>query len=208
MNQIRQKDLDSMQQVHDFWFTDIHFGATTDNRSKLWFGGGTALDTAIKELFEPVIVTAIRGELDHWQQTSLGAISLITLLDQFPLNIFRKSARAFSGETKAIEVCKSGLEHELDLALSIPERVFFYLPLKHSENIGDQKRSVELYRNLHGMSPPEFHQLTEGSLEYAIKHQAIIQEFGRYPYRNEVLNRNSTTAELVWLDDNPQRFGQ
>ena len=205
---MRQNDETAIKAVHDFWFTDIHFGATASNRSKLWFGGGAELDTAIKDRFEPLVTGAVQGELDHWQESPQGAVSLITLLDQFPLNIYRKSARAFSGETKAIAVCKAGLESELDKSLSIPERVFFYLPLEHSENIDDQQQSVELYQNLHDSAPPEQQQFTKGTLDYAISHRAIIQQFGRYPFRNEVLGRQSTAEELAWLQDNPQRFGQ
>jgi len=203
-----EAELRDIQKVHAFWFTDIHFGATATNRGKLWFGGGKALDDSLREQFEPLVSAALERKLDHWADTATGAVSLVLLLDQFPLNIFRKSAKAYAGEQHAVEITKAGLDRGLHQLMSVQEQVFFYLPLEHSESLEDQVQSVELFTRLHDNATDEFSAFTKGSLDYALSHKAIIDRFNRYPYRNEVLGRESTEAELEWLADNPERFGQ
>lgn len=196
-------------QIHEFWFGN---DPSPDLKalSVRWFQGGAELDTDIRETFGPTIEAAADGTLHHWQDTPKGTIALIVLLDQFPLNAYRKTAKAFAFEQTAVDICLKGIEQGFDQQLSIPERLFFYLPLVHSENIEHQNQAVTLFEQLVNStseSDPE-RTFAEYSLKSAIEHREQIKRFGRYPFRNEVLKRQSTEEELAWLNDNPDRYGQ
>lgn len=197
----QQNDIDNVIQ---FWF-----GGTSDkDKLKLWFGGGLAVDNEIRAKFEPLILSAEAGALDDWQTTAQGCLALIIVTDQFPLNVYRKTARAFDFEERSVDVCKYGLAQSFDKALSITERSFFYLPLEHSEVLTNQDLSVKLFQQLHEDAGIDQKPMTEKALEYAVEHRETIRKFGRYPYRNEVLGRESTKAEIAYLGDNPKRYGQ
>ncbi|MBX2881117.1 MAG: DUF924 domain-containing protein [Granulosicoccus sp.] len=197
----------SIEQVHDYWFgTDP--SPDLQERSKLWFNGGVEVDNEIRKTFGPSIDLAGDGKLDDWQSTSKGTTALIILLDQFPLNAFRKTAKAFAFEEAAVAACLQGLEKEFDQQVSIAERLFFYLPLVHSENIEHHDQAVLLFEKLADDAAGPEKKFAEYSLESALEHREQIKRFGRYPFRNEVLDRNSSDEEIAWLNDNPDRYGQ
>lgn len=203
-NDINQ-DID---RVLDFWFGEIRDELPVEPRLKLWFGGGQRLDEDIKQKFEPLVLSAAAGELSAWATSARGTLALIVLLDQFPLNIYRKTARAFAFEPMAIEICKIGLKQGFDKTLSLSERSFFYLPLEHSENPDDQNQSLRFFQQLHEDAPERHREFTKKTLDYAIDHHNTILKFDRYPYRNAVLGRESTAEELLYLADNSSRYGQ
>jgi len=176
-----QKDI---QTVLDYWFGPIEDGMTQDNRNRLWFGGDAETDADIKQRFEPLLLRAEQGELDDWQTTPRGTLALIILLDQFPLNIYRRSARAYDFEEHGVACCLYGLEHQQDQALSFVEKLFFYLPLEHSENLDHQERCVMLFNQLVKESPESLKPRAQGALDYAIKHRDIVARFGHFPHRN------------------------
>lgn len=181
---------------------------TPTPRFKLWFAGGKKVDDEIRGLFETTIDNAETGQLDHWSHTSKGLLALIIVLDQFPLNAFRKTARAFHLGDKAVPLSRKGIERGFDQSMNVLEKLFFYLPLEHSELISDQQQSLELFQTMHKNSPPEHQEFTRKTLQSAQEHFDIIEQFGRYPFRNAVLDRKSTEEELAWLEANPGRFGQ
>lgn len=197
-----------IREVHEFWFGEIRDETTVEPRSKLWFQGGPEVDQQIRERFEPLLLQAGRGELSDWTDTATGCVCLIVVLDQFPLNIYRRTARAFAFEQQALKACHEGLDRSLDRQLSIVERAFFYMPLEHSETLENQALSVRKFTQLHDDAPPALHTMTESFMQYANDHRDLISRFGRYPFRNEVLGRQNTEEETVWLADNPQRYGQ
>jgi len=181
---------------------------TPTPRFKLWFAGGNKVDEEIRTLFEATINNADVGQLDHWQHSPKGLLALIIVLDQFPLNAFRKTARAFHLGDKAVPLTHEGIERGFDQSMNVLEKLFFYLPLEHSERISDQRLSLELFQVMHKDSPPEHQEFTRKTLHSAQEHFDIIEQFGRYPFRNGVLGRESTEEELAWLEANPGRFGQ
>jgi len=197
-----------ISEILDFWFGEIEDEMPVESRNKLWFGGGQALDSKIKEMFEPLLLQADAGDMQHWQSSARGTLALIILLDQFPLNIYRRTARAFSFESKAINICKSGLAKAQDKELYISERSFFYLPLEHSENLDDQKLSIKLFQAMYNDAPEKHKSFTAETLKYALEHHETIVRFGRYPYRNEVLGRCNTPSEEKYLAGNANRYGQ
>ena len=121
------------------------------------------------------------------------------MLYQFSRNIFRKSPRAYAQDRLALHLCKEGLGAREDNGLSEAERVFFYLPLEHSENLSDQNRAIECFTALHASARPGFRDFTKSTLDYARQHQDAIRQFGRFSHRNAVVGRTSSAQELEWL---------
>lgn len=200
--------IDAIEQVYDFWFEDVLTNPRAKERSSFWFMGGEAVDSAIYDQFEPHVLQAQAGELAHWQDTAQGSTALIILLDQFPLNIYRGQARAFASEQHSVEVCLQGIEKGQDQGLSFYERVFFYLPLEHSEDLQHQVLSIQYFTTLRNEAPPQYREKAESTLAFAVNHKAIIDRFGRYPYRNKALKRTSSAQETAWLAAGGPTYGQ
>jgi len=116
--------------------------------------------------------------------------------------------RAFSEDSKAIEICISGIEKGFDTKLHPVKRIFFYIPLMHSEDMGMQEKSIERFSNLKELftSPPPLAKMISDSYIYAQKHYAIVKKFGRYPHRNRILGRESTPEEARFLTEPRSKF--
>lgn len=185
-----------MALVHDvlrFWFVQPGSPAGGQFRDA-WFRKDPAFDDEIRRHFLGATEAAARGEHDRWQPDREGALALVILLDQFPRNLFRGQAKAFSADPKAREVAGLALARGFDRERPPCERLFFYLPFEHGESLDDQQRSVDLFRQLPG-SEPWF----EKGLNAALKHQEIIRRFGRFPHRNAALGRETTPDEAEFL---------
>ncbi|MES3003988.1 MAG: DUF924 family protein [Pseudomonadota bacterium] len=154
-----------------------------------WFRKDAAFDTQFRERFLAEHEAAMRGEFDSWPQTAEGALALLILLDQFPRNCFRGTARMFECDAKARDIARHALDAGFDSQVDAQLRNFFYLPLMHSEDLADQDRAVELTRAL-GDDPYRF----------AVLHRDIIAKFGRFPHRNAMLGRTTTPDEQKFLD--------
>lgn len=180
------------QALLDFWF-----GAPGDpDRGKsrrVWFERDAGFDEACRAQFEADLEAAARGEWDELRSTPEGALALTVLFDQIPRNIFRGSARAFATDPLARAVADEAIRRGLDVALPPVMRRFLYLPFEHSEDLDDQRRSVELVASC---ADDE-----DGAsfLDYARRHLAVIERFGRFPHRNRVLGRASTAEEEEFL---------
>ena len=157
-----------------------------------WYAGGDALDAEIRDRFEPLWEAARAGSLDHWTTDPRGALAFLILTDQFPRNMFRGGARAFATDPRAREVAKAAVDRRFDLKVEEPERQFFYLPLEHSECLQDQERAVRLI--CERMDAPE-------TLLHARAHREVIRCFGRFPFRNAALGRDSSAREAVFLEE-------
>jgi uncharacterized protein (DUF924 family) len=178
------------QSILDFWF------GTGDDRGKAradWFNKDPAFDVLIRERFFDALEAAALGRFDHWLDQPASSLGLIVLLDQFPRHMFRGTARAFATDAKARAATAHVLQYGFDRAMLPVERMFVYLPLEHSENLGDQD---DCHRLMLQLAPfPE----TANVHEWAEKHRAIIRRFGRFPHRNEALGRDSTPEEIEFL---------
>ena len=159
--------------------------------SRGWWMKNDEVDTQIHEKFGQLHRQACAGELDDWQETPDGALALIIVLDQFSRNMFRGSPKTFTQDAKALKLAKDAISNGFDKQANETLRFFFYLPFEHSENIKDQERSLELFEAYNG--DPEF-------MKAAIEHHDIINRFGRFPHRNEVLGRETTLEEQAYLD--------
>lgn len=207
--------MDEARQVRDFWFGRLPATAQAlTQRVKLWFPADESnelrqqQDALIRTRFGDLVERAGKGELASWADSPRRCLSLIILLDQFPRNIYRGTARAFAYDDQALAVTLSGMQSAADGALDVVERIFFYMPLQHCEARDVQDESVAAYRRLLVEAPEELHGVFEDTLRSAEEHRALIQEFGRFPHRNEVLERASTPEEEAWLESTTQRMGQ
>jgi uncharacterized protein (DUF924 family) len=156
---------------------------------KAWFAKDEAFDKAIRQRFEADHHAAARGQYDSWQDTPLGALALLLLLDQFPRNLFRDSPHAFATDPLARRVARAALERGFEAAVEPELRQFFLLPLEHSEDLADQDLAVR-----HG------ERLGPEDAKWALIHRAIIATFGRFPHRNRCLGREATPEEQAFLD--------
>ena len=168
-------------EVRDFWFSETV--------KPLWFKKSAELDREIKQRFLDTYQLAKTGALDDWRNEPHNALALIIVLDQFPRNMFRNTSQAFATDKQAVELTKCAVDRNYQQNLSDEQQVFLYMPLMHSEDEAEQKKSVELFTQLG----------QEDNLKFALKHQEIIDRFGRFPHRNEILGRESTSAEREFL---------
>ena len=172
-----------------FWFGEPD-SPDYGKPKKFWFQSTPQLDQQIRDEFKSVYQQALKGDLDTLMQTPEGSLALVIILDQFPRNMFRGTAQAFASDQKALNVAQEALAEDFDQQLLPIQRAFLYLPFEHSENLEDQERSVALFQELGDAE----------NLKYAIDHRDTIAQFGRFPHRNAILNRESTKEEIEFLE--------
>ncbi len=155
-----------------------------------WFRKDEDFDREFRARFLAAHDAAMRGDLDAWSQDHDSVLALLILLDQFPRNAFRGTPRMFESDSKALEIARLSRSAGYDKQAGPELRNFFYLPFMHSEDLADQDLGVELARGL-GDDP----------LRWALVHHDIIQKFGRFPHRNDLLGRTTTPEEQRFLDE-------
>lgn len=202
-------DTKEIDRILDFWFGNLkENGIPSDAYRKKWWIKDHKNDKRIKDHFGDDLKLAKRRDFDDWKLTPLGSLALILLLDQFSRNIFRDTAEAFSQDQAAIKICINGIEKGFDNELHPIQRIFYYMPLMHSEDMLIQDKSIECFINLTKQSttPQTIAKMVSGSLDYAMKHYEIIKRFGRYPHRNYILGRESTPEEVQFLSEPGSKF--
>ncbi|HZR69548.1 MAG TPA: DUF924 family protein [Burkholderiales bacterium] len=186
-------------EVLDFWF-GAPDSPSRGRARKAWFAKSDELDREVRDRFLQVWEAAMRGDLDSWGRTPLAALALIVVLDQFPRNMFRGKAAAFASDDRALRLAMwiTDNERRFDRLLRPIERAFVYLPFQHAEDPIAQSCSLLMYEDLaaHGVD----------HREWARRHDDIIQRFGRFPHRNEILGRESTPEEIEFLKQPGSRF--
>jgi len=198
-----------IEAVLSFWFREQNLDAPQiDRRMDIWFGGSPEFDDEIRTMFMNDIQRASAGELDHWGEQPRGRLALILLLDQFRRNVYRGTADAYAKDQVALKLCVEGAMQKKDEGLTPIQRVFFYMPLQHSESKKVQAKSVALYRQLAAAVSPTFRETFETVVSFAELHHDIVDQFGRFPHRNAVLGRQNTEAENEFLSDGSPDFGQ
>ena len=184
----------------DFWFgDDPDDAAVASAKAELWWSHKPETDEEAREKFGTAAAAAAVEVLDHWAGSPRGRLALILLLDQLPRAVHRGQPEAFAVDADALKLAKQGLASGADRLLRPIERLFFYLPFEHSEDLEDQEMSLELFRQL-AESVPDAHRKTfDAFFQFAVRHHEIIERFGRFPHRNEVLGRESTAEEIEFL---------
>ena len=204
----------SANEILEFWFGRGPWDAARlAERSTFWFGDDgpeavAARDALIREKLEPMLELAARGEFAGWAASPRRRLALILLFDQVPRNAYRGTAAAFAFDREALALSVEGMQLAADAALDPLERLFFYLPLEHAESPEAQEAAVAALERLTAEAPEHLREFCADSAGFARKHRDIIAKFGRFPYRNAVLERPSTAAELEWLAAEAERFGQ
>ena len=171
----------SADEVIEFWFSDPI--------REQWFNASKALDDDIRERFQATWQAARDGQLSRWEASAEGALALVIVLDQLPLNMFRGQPDSFSTEAASRRVAERAIAAGLDQQLSKPHRLMLYMPYMHSESMADQDRAIELF-NAAGLSD---------NAKWARHHRDIVKRFGRFPHRNAILGRDSSPDEIAWL---------
>ena len=175
----------------DFWFGE--------RARRAWFAVDRAFDEELRREFGPMVEAALAGSLTDWEATPDGSLALVLLLDQLPRNIYRDTRRAFDGDAAARRVADQSLARGFDGRVPPDRRLFFYLPFEHAEDAGDQRRAVRLIAALVAALAPASRDAGAAWLDAALRHQALIERFGRFPQRNARLGRAATTEEEEFL---------
>lgn len=175
-------DREWVEDVLGFWFGEL----TPED----WYSGDEKVDARIRERFPDLhgrLAKTMDPDAIDDPRTALAAV---IVFDQFPRNLFRRSAAAFGTDDLALSIARHALDEGLDADLSNAERQFLYMPFMHSEVSADQERCVDLLKMLE----------SEEGVKYAIEHRDIIAKFGRFPHRNRALGRDSTAEEIAFLE--------
>jgi uncharacterized protein (DUF924 family) len=171
----------TMMDVLSFWFSD-------ESRPK-WFASDPLFDAVVSGRYEALLRAAKRGELFPWRETMRGRLAEIIILDQFSRNIYRGTAQAFECDVQALVLAQEAVRDETRFQLAPEERAFLYMPFMHSESPVIHEEGLKLFSEV-GL---EWH------LPYEVEHRRVIQRFGRFPHRNAILGRASTTEEDLYL---------
>lgn len=206
---ITDDDQSRINTILDFWFQEQKLSAPQiDCRMDIWFGEDAVFDHEIAKEFAGDVDAACSGDLDHWAAEPRGRLALIILIDQFRRNIFRNTAEAYSEDRLALRLCVEGAMEKKDKALAPIEKVFYFMPLQHAESTKVQAKSVELYNRLAKGVSPTYRETFLTVAQFAELHKDIIDQFGRFPHRNDVLNRENTPEENEYLAGDSPDFGQ
>lgn len=170
--------------VLDFWLGELG--------EEGWYAGGDDLDADIRSRFADLWQAAADGGLDHWVDGPAGSLAFLIVTDQFPRNMWRGSARAFATDAAALAAARAAMAAGWDMAVPEPERQFFYLPLMHSEALSDQEDCI-------GLMIERMPETGASNALHARAHAEVIRRFGRFPYRNAALGRETTAAEAEFM---------
>ena len=179
------------QGILDFWFKEI--------TPSMWWQKDLSFDEKIKQRFgelHQAATTCELNELNEWTTTAQGYLAQIIILDQFSRNIYRDTAMAFASDPQALTLSQEAIKQGFNKSLSATERTFLYMPFMHSESLSIHETAVKLYEN-NGI---------QNNLDFELQHKKIIEQFGRYPHRNDILGRKSTQDELDFLQQPNSSF--
>jgi len=171
-----------------FWFQEIE--------QSQWWIKDLAFDQVIIDKFSDIHLSANSCELFGWRKTAKGRLAEIIVLDQFSRNMYRDTPRSFASDALALALAQEAIAIGADKALNASERNFLYMPFMHSESLIIHEKAIKLYAD-NGI---------DSSIDFENKHKVIIENFGRYPHRNEILNRKSTLKELEFLTQDNSSF--
>lgn len=179
----------SLAKVVDFWFSEL-------GGVEKWFMGGKQVDDLCRTRFLPLYEEMVAKTPPEALTDATSALGAIIVYDQFPRNMFRKTARAFATDPQALLVAKNAVAKGFDKSLTETQNLFLYMPFVHSENLDDQSEALRLFQDADEMA-----------VKQATEHWDIISRFGRFPHRNGVLGRTSTPEEEAFLATH-EGFGQ
>ena len=176
------------EDILNFWFQEID--------PKMWFTKDSEFDDLIRSRFLDIHTKAKNCELFKWRSEAKGRLAEIIILDQFSRNLFRESPEAFGSDSLALALAQEAVSLGMDEELNNLEKSFLYMPYMHSESLAIHEVAIELYSK-EGL---------ENNLDFESKHKEIIERFGRYPHRNQILGRQSSAEEIDFLQQEGSSF--
>jgi uncharacterized protein (DUF924 family) len=196
-------------EVLGFWFGDaVVSPARADARSSFWFGGTPALDAEITARFGAAAAAARSGALDGWTADARGALAVVILIDQFSRNVHRGAAAAFAADAHALAIAQRAIDGGLMSRLAPIEQGFLAMPFQHAESRMAQQQGIRAYERIVADAPFEWRGVLGGFLVSAREHAQTVERFGRFPHRNAILGRASTSDEEAFLAAGAKRYGQ
>jgi len=185
--------MDLAEKILKFWFGASDLNADLEPRS-IWFKSTPDFDKKILEEFMHSYEAAAAGYLDYMKENQKSCLAFIIMLDQFSRNLFRGSPKAFDADPKAREAAYHAIKKRFDIGISPTAKLFFYLPLEHSEILDDQEQSLKLINAIDD----------KRTSKAAKEHYETILRFGRFPHRNTALGRENTPEENIYLKSPPK----
>ncbi|MCG8379574.1 MAG: DUF924 domain-containing protein [Proteobacteria bacterium] len=185
--------------VLDYWFGQGTQKEIINSKTRLWWHKDETTDADIRQRFGSLLQDLAGGTCSAWLDEPETRLAWIVTADQFSRNIHRGHADSFALDPQALQHALDGIERKMDQDLMPIQRVFFYMPLEHSESAVIQQQSVRIFQGLLDSVTADLRPGFESYLEYARRHQEIIDRFGRFPHRNSILGRTSTPGEIEYL---------
>jgi uncharacterized protein (DUF924 family) len=199
--------LPSAEDVLDFWFGPLDAnGRASDEKTAQWWKKSPEFDAEVRERFGALHEAIAKGQHEGWRETARGTLAYIIVLDQFSRNMFRDTPRAFETDPRALAAAEAGVERGFDRELALAERGFFYMPYMHSEDRQAQARCVDLFTDFVATAPEAEREKLSNHVKYAKAHQDIVDRFGRFPHRNNIIGRPSTADEVAFLEQPGSSF--
>lgn len=208
--------------ILNYWFSSLDDGSSLAREAEpfrtcyaRWYGKEASIDAEIRQRFEPALqAVCAQGpswdrELSAWQVEPNGLLALTILLDQFPRNMYRDTARMYESDALSLVVATQAIREYEHAALSLVQRMFLYVPLMHAENLTLQETMVARFEALSELAlvrSPANAGFFRFALDYARRHRDVVRRFGRFPHRNAILGRTSTPEELEFLERDDARF--
>ncbi len=202
--EVTKSDSNEIQRILSFWFGETGAASPTAADRKRWYGGGDTLDAEIEKNFAYLLDLDLRS----WKQSAAGILAYVILHDQFPLNIYRRQAKAYAFEARAEQATLEAIDNNYDRDMAYGEQVFLYMPLMHSEQLHLQDLGLEKFQALADRVDEHLRDAAAGNIKFAREHRDTVARFGRFPFRNQVLGRQSTPDEKAYLDGGAPRYGQ
>lgn len=206
---------DTAAEILDYWFSSLDDAATLDREAEpfrtcyaRWYAKRPEIDDEIRARFEPALRAVTRDgagwerRVDAWRSVPKGLLALVILLDQLPRNMYRDSPRMYAHDPLALAVTTLAMREYENAPLPLVERMFLYVPLMHAESSTLQQAMVARFERLADLAvtvSPRNRGFFEHALGYARRHLAVVERFGRFPHRNEILGRRSTPEEVEFL---------
>jgi uncharacterized protein (DUF924 family) len=186
--------------VLTFWLGELdERGLVAPEIGQRWWRKDLEFDRQVRAQFEPLWQGIMRGDHLNWLDDARGRLAYVIVLDQLSRNMFRGEPASFSGDVLALAAAAEGVERGHDQELPGLARALLYMPFMHSEDESEQTRGVELFAAQRDESQGELRTSLANMTDFAERHRAIVQRWGRFPHRNEILGRRSTPQELDFL---------
>jgi uncharacterized protein (DUF924 family) len=178
------------EEILSFWLDEVGEAG--------WYKSESGLDAEIRDRFEDDWNRTMQGTNALWLTYPSGILAYIILTDQFSRNMFRDTGKAFASDRLARAAAKVAIAKGWDMRIDGMARQFFYMPLMHSECLVDQDRCVRLMKE----------RMPDGgaaNMVHAKAHREVIRQFGRFPTRNDALERASSVPEAAYVSDGGYR---